>query len=161
MNKTTLLVIGGLLILVGLIKPNFNMPIDKPSNNIVVVDSPSSDELKELCQPVIDALRDGGSSRVKDGKRLSDLYMDLATLVELDGENMVVKTTEEIKQANSLAGVMLRMDIKNKYPNLASSAQALIAKNVSDDMVLLDETLRAKAVESFRALAWATNEGTK
>lgn len=162
MNKTLLLIVGGLLVLVGLVGPKLNLPINKPSDNhIVVVTPPSDKDLRELCKPVIDALRSGDINRVVDGQRLSELYFDLATLIELDGDDEVVKTTEEIRQANSLSGVMLRMNLKGKYPELASSAQDILSKTLGSDMVTLDKELRAKAVETFKALSWAANEGSK
>lgn len=162
MNKKLLLIVGGLLVLVGLVGPKLNLPINKPDNHhIVIVTPPSDKELRELCKPVIDALQKGPNDRNVDGKRLSELYFDLATLIELDGENEVIKTTEEIRQANSLGGLMLRMNIKGKYPDLVSASQQLLGKIIGDDMVPLDKELRAKAAETFRALSWATNEGSK
>jgi len=114
-----------------------------------------------LCKPVIDALKNGPSSRTKDAQRLSDLYMDLATLKELDGDNEVVKTTEEIRQANSLTGLMLRLNIKGSYPGLGEASQSFIASQIGDDVVTLDNDLRTKSVNAFKALAWACNEGSK
>jgi len=163
MNKTILLVVGACLVLVGLIGPNLSINKPKPivDNHIVIVTPPIDKDLREVCQPVIDALKGGNSDRRVDGRRLSELYSDLATLIELDGENEAVKTTEEIRQANSLSGVMLRMDLKGKYPKLAEAAQSVLSKTIGDDIVPLDNTLRAKAVETFKALSWATNEGSK
>jgi hypothetical protein len=162
MNKKLLLVVGLVLLGIGIFKPNLTLPVNKPvDHHIVIVTPPSDDNLKKLCGPVIEALKNGSSSRNSDGKRLSELYFDLATLVELDGENEVVKTTEEIRQANSLSGVMLRMDLKGKYPDLAKSAQEVLNKTIGDDIIPLDKALRAKAVETFKALSWATNEGSK
>ena len=46
--------------------------------------------------------------------------------MELDGEDLVIKNTDEIRQANSIAGVMLRLDIKGKYPDLAKEANRYI-----------------------------------
>lgn len=163
MNNKILLVIGGLLLLVGLVRPNIVLPINnKPVNNpIVIITPPADNDLKELCKPVVDAIKSGSSSRQKDAQRLSDLYLDLATLIELDGDNEVVKTTEEIRQANSLTGLMLRLNIKGSYPGLSEASQALLSSQLGDDMVTLDVDLRNKAVDTFRALAWACNEGSK
>jgi hypothetical protein len=85
----------------------------------------------------------------------------MAKLVELDDEEMVIKSTEEIRQANSLAGVMLRLDIKGKYPNLAKETKEVIVNLIGDDQILLSKELRTKAVEGFNTLAWAFNEGSK
>ena len=164
MNSKILLAIGCGLLLVGLLKPNIQFPLNnKPVvvDNIVVVTPPADKNLREKCQLVIDVLSNAGSDRKKDGQRLSDLYMDLATLIELDGENQVVKTTEEIRQANVLSGMMLRMNIQGKYPGLADAAQTVVISQIGDEAVVLDEELRQKAVEAFRALSWACYEGAK
>jgi len=164
MNNKFLLVIAGILIFVGVVKPNLNFPINRPSDvvdSIVVITPPSDPELKKLCEPVIDAFNVDVGNKKQDAKRLADLYMDLATLIELDGEDEVVKTTEEIRQANSLSGVMLRLNLKGAYPNLSSACQSLISSQIGDDMVPLDADLRSKSANAFRALAWACNESRK
>lgn len=162
MNNKLLLGIGVGLVVLGLLKPSLNIPINNPVDNPIVVITPPSDEsIRELCVPVIEALKGGSSSRQKDARRLSDLYFDLATLIELDGENEVVKTTEEIRQANSISGVMLRLNIKGAYPGLTEAAHNFVVSQIGDDMIPLDADLRSKAVNTFKALAWACNEGSK
>lgn len=162
MNKKVLLAIGIALVCIGWFKPNFNLGDNtKPINKVVVVSVPTNKDLKASCKSVIDSLKGGSSDRVKDGNRLADLYMDLATLIELDGEDEVVRTTEEIRQVNGLSGVMLRMNIKDKYPDLSKSLNGVIVTGIGEDIVPLDTDLRNKAVESFRALAWACSEGAK
>lgn len=164
MNKKLLLTIGCILICFGIFKPNLSSkPIITPDNTdtIVVITPPADETLKESCQKVIEILRNGGESRAKDGKKLASLYMDLSTLISLDGENEIIKTTEEIRQANRISGLMLDMNIRGKYPDLASAANNVIVTSIGDDVVILDQSLRSKAAESFRALAWACNEGTK
>lgn len=165
MNKKNILLgIAGLLIVIGLVKPDLSAWINKtnPAVDTVVVISPPSDaKLRDACGPVIDALRAGDNNRTKDGKRLSSLYLDMATLIELDGEDQCVRTTDDVRYANSLSGPMLKMDIKGKYPSLAKNATAVIVAGIGDDNVPLDPELRAKAADSFKALAWACNEGAK
>lgn len=164
MNNKLLLALGAGLLLFGLFKPNFNFPISKPNvvDSIVVVTPPESSELRDKCKLVTDILSSSLSKDKKqDARRLSDLYIDLATLVELDGDEEVIKTTEEIRQANGLSGAMLRMNIKGKYPGLADAAQVIISSQVGDDVVPLDSDLRKKAVDAFRALAWACNQESK
>lgn len=163
-NKTLLLALGLALVCVGIFRPTLTKPVvNRPDivDAIVVITPPADKALLESCSAVVDALKNGDSSRSVDGRKLSSLYMDLSTLISLDGENQVVKTTEEIRQANSISGVMLRLNIKDKYPGLAEATNNVIVTGIGDDAVLLDENLRAKATESFRALAWACNEGTK
>jgi len=161
-KNNILLALAALLIIFGWFKPNLSL-LDKPNvnNNIVVVVPPSDIKLREVCEPVISSLKNGGSTRVKDGLRLSDLYLDLATLIELDGEDLVIKTTDDIRFANSLSGPMLKMDLKGKYPTLAKDANGVVVASIGEDSVPLDPELRTKAAEGFRALAWACVEGTK
>lgn len=163
MNNKLLLVIGILLLAIGIFKPNINLPLNNPDpvDNIVVVTPPSDEELKKTCQLVIDVLKNGSSDRKQDGKRLSELYSDLAVLIKLDGENEVIKTTEEVRQANSLSGLMLQMNIKDKYDGLPEATNTVVLKEIGDDIVPLDEDLRGKAVKAFMALSWACLEGSK
>jgi hypothetical protein len=162
-TKNLVLVLAALLIVIGLFKPDLSkfINLSKPSNNsAVVVDKPSNTDILDECQEVIDALK-ADSDRKTDGVRLASLYNDLATLVSLDGEDLVLKNTEEIRQANKLAGVMLKLDIKGKYPELAKALQSVVVANIGDDSVLLDSELRTQASEAFKALAWACFEGSK
>lgn len=162
MNKYYLWFVALGLVAFGLLQPHLSVTNNSPANTpIVVVTKPSDAALVDACADVINILKNSGSSRTTDGTRLSELYCDIARLIELDGENTVIKTTEEIKQANSLSGLMLRMDLKGKYPNLAEAAKKVIVAGVGDDATILDANLRQKAVESFMALAWACNEGAK
>ena len=166
MNNKVLLVVAGLLIALGLLKPDIGSWINSPRTNInvdeiVVVTPPADPKLREACLPVIESLKSGGSTRKQDGKRLANLSLDLARLIELDGEDTVIKNTDEIRYAIGLAGPMLRMDIKGKYPDLAKNSQGVIVSGIGDDNVPLDEELRKRAVASFQALGWAYNEGSK
>ena len=165
MNKTAVLLIAAILIVIGLTKPDFkNILNHKPvvvDNTIIEITRPLNEELLDECEVVTICLKNGPSSRTYDGKRLAQLYWDISSLIELDGENEVIKTTEDIRQANSISGTLLHLDMKNKYPGLADAAKALISASIGDDQLLLDSGLRTKAVEGFRALAWACNEGSK
>jgi hypothetical protein len=161
--KNVLLGLGAVLIVLGLLKPDLSVLFNKPSVDnvsVVVVEKPSNPEILDECQEVINALK-ADSDRKVDGKRLASLYLDMATLVSLDGEDQVVKDTESIRQANKLAGVMLRLDLKGKYPDLKDAAQKLVVASIGDDNVLLDNKLRQGAVDGFKALAWACDQGSK
>lgn len=161
MDKKVLLALGGLLILLGLLKPEFS-DILKPRPSVVDVlelSAPTDEVVKKEADDVVAVLKEAGIK--SEAKRLRDLYIDLAKLVELDGEDEVIKSTEEIRQANSLAGVMLRLDMKGKYPNLAKEAKEVVVASIGDDQILLSKELRVKAVEGLNALAWACNEGSK
>jgi len=164
MNNNVLLTVAAILILIGFLKPDLSSIINnntKDRVSVVDVVKPTNKGLLDACFDVIKALKDGPSSRTADAKRLSSLYSDIATLIELDGENEVVKTTDDVRQANSMAGVMLHMDIKGKYKDLASACNSVIVAAIGDESLLLDKDLRAKASDGFKALAWACNEGSK
>jgi len=161
MDKKVLLVLGGLLILVGLLKPEFS-DMFKPRPAVVDVlelSVPTDEAVKKETDDVVIVLKEAGIK--SEARKLRDLYIDLAKLVELDGEDEVIKSTEEIRQANSLAGIMLRLDMKGKYPNLAKEAKEVVVASIGDDQILLSKELRVKAVEGLNALAWACNEGSK
>jgi hypothetical protein len=163
-NKNLILLIGGLLLVIGLVKPDLSsigFPNKPVPVDVLELSAPTDEALKKEAQDVVSVLKEAGPQARADAKRLRDLYLDLAKLVELDDEETVIKSTEEIRQANSLAGVMLRLDIKGKYPNLAKETKEVIVTLVGDDQILLSKELRAKAVEGFNTLAWAFNEGSK
>ena len=162
-NNNLVLVIAGLLILVGLTKfdlSGFSILPNRPNVvDVLELPEPTDQAVKKEADDVVLVLKESGAK--VDAKRLRDLYLDLAKLVELDGEDEVVKSTEEIRQANSLAGVMLKLDIKGKYPNLAKEAKEVVVASIGDDQIPLSKELRVKAVEGLNALAWACNLGAK
>lgn len=164
MKNKSLLVIGCVLLAIGLLKPdlssiiNLGNKVNKPS--VVDIVKPDNKDLLDACFDVIKALKTN-NRKTDDAKRLSSLYSDLALLVSLDDENEVIKTTDDVRQANRLSGLMLQMDLKGKYQDLPSACNSVLIAAIGDDSVLLDKNLRAKAVDGFRALAWATNEATK
>ena len=162
-TRNILLVVAGLLVVYGLTKPNINNVIPNPVQPIVVevVPAPTDPAIKEAANKVVASLANGSSDRIVDGKRLCGLYWDMATLIELDGNDTVIKTTEEIRQANALSGPMLRMNIKDKYPDLAKNCNSVIVAAIGEDNIILTKELRAKAVEGFKALSWACDEGSK
>ena len=164
MNNKVILILASLLIVLGLIQPNVsNWGLSKKPASIDVLELPVpvDENVKKEADDVVSLLKGSGSSVKTDAKRLRDLYLDLAKLVEFDGEEEVIKSTEEIRQANSLAGLMLRLDIKGKYPNLAKEAKEVVVAARGDDQIILSKELRAKAVDGLNALAWACNEGGK
>lgn len=149
-----LLILGVGLLLVGLFGSSFS-GLSINTNNLTTFEKPTNAQLIELSQPVTLALDNGGN----DAVILANLYNDLATLISLDQD--VIKNTEEIKTANSLTGYMLKLNMKDKYPNLAESSNKMVISYLGDDNAVLSPELRQKAVEVFKALAWACNEGAK
>jgi hypothetical protein len=165
MNHKTILILACLLIAIGLFKPdlsNLGFSPNKPAPiDVLELSVPTDANVKKEADDVVGLLKEIGTSVKSDARKLRDLYLDLAKLVELDDSETVVTNTEEIRQANSLAGLMLRLDIKGKYPNLAKEAKEVIVASIGDDKILLSKELRVKAVDGFNALAWAFNEGSK
>lgn len=164
MNTKKLLLIVGLGLLALGISNKLSWIKVSPSNTVVDVmdlEEPSDSAVKKEADEVVKVFREAGSSSKEDARKLRDLYLDLSKLISLDAQDLVIKNTEEIRQANSVAGAMFRLDIKNKYPNLAKEAQDVVVLLVGSDQVNLSPELRQKAVEAFNALAWACNEGSK
>lgn len=168
MQNKVLLGVGIVLLFLGVFKPDLsniipvNDQVPVESVESYVTDAPADEELLSKAQGVVDILKSSDdSTRKSDCLKLSSLYCDLATLIELDGEDRVIPDTSSIREANSLSGKMLRLDIKNKYENLAKSLSDLVISQIGDDDVVLDTELRSKAVEAFRALSWAFYQGSK
>lgn len=161
-NNTLVLIVAGLLILVGLTKfdfSNLNILPNKPA----VVDNmelpiPKDENVLKEAQDVL--LIAKTMSKV-EARTLRDLYLDIRELIRLDGEDEVITNTEEIRQANSIAGLMLHIDIKGKYSNLPKELKEVIVAAIGDDQIVLSPELRSKALDGFEALAWALNEGSK
>jgi hypothetical protein len=163
MNNKIILAIAGLLIILGLSKLdlNFLRGNNNPTNiDVMELTEPTDELVKKEADEVISLVKSYNGSK-NDFKKLRDLMLDLGRLVELDGENEVIKNTEEIRQANSLAGIMLRLDIKGKYEDLSKESQDVVIAAIGDDNIPLSKELRPKAVDGFNALAWAYNEGSK
>lgn len=162
MNKKFILGLAALLIIVGLTKPDLSSFVNTRPVVVDVIElaEPSDSAIKTAAVEVTKTLK-AVSDHKADAKKLRDLFMDIAKLIQLDGDDVVIKNTEEIRQANMLAGTMLRLDIKSKYSNLATKCKEVIVAGVGDDQIVLSPELRAKAVEAFNALAWACNESNK
>lgn len=164
MNNKVLLSIGVLLVLLGVFKPSIPSLLNNGSSSTTLeqyeTDAPSNPELLKKSKIVIEILQSvDHSTKSYECQKLSALYYDLATLVELDNEDLVIKDTNAIREANGLAGKMLKLNIKDKYPNLAKASQDLVVSQLGDNDVVLDADLRKKAAECFKALSWAFYQG--
>lgn len=149
MNKKVLVFIGVVLVWVGLTKPNF-MGLQKkttPVNSVVSV------ELKPVAEKVLDTINASTNKDSQELGLLRDLYLHISELIILDNKDMVVKTTDEIRETNSVAGRLL--NISGKYPNLAKTSNDVIVAAIGNDNVPLTTDLRKKAAEGFQALSWA------
>jgi hypothetical protein len=164
-TKTLLLTIGLVLITFGIVKPDISNFLPQKNsvveNSNVVKEKPLNPELLTQAQNVASIIKKGGSGRGVDAIKLSSLYYDLATLIEIDGDDQVVKNTLEIREANKLAGLFSKLGLGGKYEGLAEACNSLVVAGIGDSDVVLDENIRKKAVETFKALSWACYEGSK
>lgn len=165
MNKNYIFLgIGIILILFGLIKPNIsNINIFNPpsqSVNEIIVEKPTAQETLDACKNVSEILSLGSNPKI-DGINLASLFSDISRLVELDGSDEVIKNTEELSKVNSIAGAMLKLNIKGKYDGLSDACHNVIVSVIGDDNLPLDKELRLKTVTAFKNLAWACKEGAK
>lgn len=162
MNKNVLLICGIVLVAIGLFKPNLgnlgNLNV-KPS---ITLSAPTDTNIKKEAQDVVDFMRKSNSSSVSvDAAQLRDLYINLASMISLSGNDVVINTTEEIRRANSISGHLLQasgVDLKGKYAELAKECGEVIVTSIGEDNVTLSPDLRKKASDGFMALAWAFNQ---
>jgi hypothetical protein len=167
MNNKVVLAVGAALIAVGIFKPDLSNLFPGGENTPVVVTpdldftEPTDPSLLAKADEVTAVLKAGGDNRKADGMALARLYKDIATLISLDQENAVVKTTSEIREVNSVAGTLMNLQLKGRYENLASTAKELVVSVLGDDVATLNEENREKAVAAFEALAWGCYMGAK
>jgi Arc/MetJ family transcription regulator len=160
MKDKILLSIAGILVVFAVFKPYLETMTIVDNKPTVVVEEISEDQ-KELVQDIVDAVKNGSEDRVFDGKHLASLYTNLAKLIELDNEDKLIESTSDIAQANSLSGRLLKLDLNGKYDGVGKLSSDYVKSQIGSDDVNLDDELRAKAVEAFKSLAWAFNEGSK
>jgi hypothetical protein len=176
MNKNVVLVIGAVLIAVGVFKPDLsNFFPGNGGGNTVVVPSvefaePTDPNLMASALKVADALK-AGENHKADGLALANLYHDIARLIELDGDNEIVKTTTEIAEVNSVAGRLMNLQLRGQYPDLAKAAKSLVVnalngnadpkEDLEVDVAVLNAESRSAAVAAFDALSWGCFEGSK
>lgn len=167
-QNSLLLTIGIILLGIGILKPDLsniwpinNSPSVSTTENYITTPPSDSILLKQAKDLVLVLSAFDNADKKLDFLKLSALYHDLSVLIALDEENMVIKDTASIREANSLSGTMLRLNLKDKYEKLAELNSALVVTGIGNDDVMLDTDKRKKAIEVFEALSWAYYEGTK
>lgn len=158
-KKLYILIPAIILLLIGAVGP-YVSNVSPKAINVTEIKTvvPQTAEMKEACAKLSAILQTGKS---KDALRLASLYSDLSDLIALDGDNEIIQNTEEIRQANKISGVLLQLDLKDKYEGLAEAADNVVVTGMGNDEIPIDSALREKAVETFRTLAWACKEGSK
>jgi hypothetical protein len=175
MNKNVALLLAAVLIAVGVFKPDLSNFFPNNGGGNVIVPSvefaePTNPQLMADAIKVAECLK-AGENRKQDGRALAALYYDIARLIEFDGDNEIVKTTTEIAEVNSVAGNLMNLQLKGKYPNLAKAAKLLVVNALNGennsspesevDVAVLNQQSRSVAVAAFDALAWGCFEGSK
>lgn len=165
MNNKVVLVIGAILIVVGVLRPDLSNFLPKNNPQTIVssidVEEPTDPNLLAQADEIASILKAGGEDRKTDAMALAHLYKDIATLISLDQENVVVKTTSEVREVNSVAGTLMNLQLKGKYEGLQSTAKSLVVSVLGDDVASLNEENRGNAVAAFEALAWGCYMGAK
>lgn len=166
MNNKVVLLVGAILVAIGIFRPDFSNLLPKPGpvvvdTQTVVVEEPTNPSLKEAALKVAEVIKNGEGNRKVDGLALASLYADIAMLISLDEENEVVKTTNDIREINSVSGSMMNLKLSGKYPGLSTAARELVIGAVGDDIAVLNEESRKAAVEAFNALSWGCSQGAK
>lgn len=167
MNKDkVVLILAGALVLIGLFKPDFSNLI--PSNRPVAVETetlqtPVSTDVKTVAEKVTKIFKESTAKDKKvKGQRFKSLMIDLAKLIKLDGEREIVKSTKELRLANSIAGRMSDLDMKGEFTDLAKTCTEVLAASLGGtEDILLTPELREKGGDGFLAIAWAVEQGLK
>ena len=94
----------------------------------------------------------------KDNKQLSDYFLTLADVVKT--EPGLIKTTEQFKNFNSIAGQLnfTGLDLKDKYANLGESIDEIIIATLGKENEDLTQEARTSLVNVLNAISWGFNQ---
>jgi hypothetical protein len=164
-NFNWVLVLGVLLLGYGFIEPvitkNLNPVPVSVTRDFTDLKAPEDPKTLELCRGVIKTFVDSGSpTRKSDALKLASLYLDLSNLISLSGEEEVIKNTLEVREANRIAGFMLKTTLVGKYKDLSSKTNDVVMNGLGDDDIALSKEVREIAVKTFRDLSWACYQGS-
>lgn len=142
------------LLLSGCIYP----PIDSltPNPSIKVIPNVSIDfkpppiELKTLVMPLRGVVTDK-----KDALKAANFFLEFADVIDRDRD--VITTTEMIREGFIRAEKLMlqRTAMVGKYPGLGAAKDNVLKEAIGLENVTLDDDKRRKAVETFKAIAWA------
>lgn len=93
-----------------------------------------------------------------DKKQLSDYFLTLADVVNT--EPGLIKTTEQFKNFNSIAGQLnfTGLDLKDKYANLGESIDGIIIATLGKENEDLTQEARTSLVNVLNAISWSFNQ---
>ena len=112
-------------------------------------DAPSA-EMQTLVGPLRDVAMDQ-----KDAAKAAKFFLDFADVISRD--DSVLKTTEDIREGYIRAETLMlqKTEMVGKYPGFGKVKDDILAETLGLDRVLLTPEKRSKAVEVFKAMAWA------
>ena len=114
--------------------------------------SPTAEQ-KVLLGPVSSSLK----SHPEAASDFESLYYGMALVVGAD--DVILRTTEDVRQAHENAGALaIQAGEIPRIPGYAKAVNDFIVSQVGQDNVPLDNNKRKQIVDTFKALAWATNQ---
>ena len=149
-----------LLLLSGCIYP----PVDslKPEPDIKIVPNITIDfelpppELKTLVTPLRNIVTDK-----KDALKVANFFLEFADVIKRDTD--VITTTAMIREGFIRAEKLMlqRTSMVGKYPGFGAAKDNVLEAIIGLESVELDDEKRQKAVDAFKAIAWAVggNDG--
>ena len=143
-----------LLLLSGCIYPTIDSLNPKP--DIRVIPNVSIDfelpppELKVLVAPLRGIVTDK-----KDALKVANFFLEFADVIKRDKD--VITTTAMIREGFIRAEKLMlqRTAMVGKYPGLGAAKDNVLKETIGLESVTLDDEKRKKAVDSFKAIAWA------
>lgn len=155
MNDTTRIVLALVLVVAALFGEK---AIEFVKNNVEIVNEPTvmvvepSMENKELVKPIVDL-----DIAEDDAKLITAFYLELADVVSDD--NSVIKTTEQFRNFNGMAGLLhFNSDLKGKYDSLGSDIDSAIVNAIGKQSTTIDEDKREDLSQILEAIAWSVNQ---
>jgi len=155
MNDTTRIVLALVLVVAALFGEK---AIEFVKNNVEIVNEPTvmvvepSMENKELVKPIVDL-----DIAEDDAKLITAFYLELADVVSDD--NSVIKTTEQFRNFNGMAGLLhFNSDLKGKYDSLGSDIDSAIVNAIGKQSTSIDEDKREDLSQILEAVAWSVNQ---
>ena len=156
MSKQFRLILAGILIVVGLFGEQI---LEFAKNNVNIVNTPSVDvsepdlSYKTLVEPIVKMDIDS-----KDAKQISDFFVTLSDVVELDPG--FVDTTEKFMVFNKTSGGLnfSGLEMKNKYEKLGENIDMVIAATIGLENVPMTAEVRKDLCDCLDAIAWSVNQ---
>ena len=156
MSKQFRLILAGILIVAGLFGEQI---LEFAKNNVNIVNTPSVDvsepdlSYKTLVEPIVKMDIDS-----KDAKQISDFFVTLSDVVELDPG--FVDTTEKFMVFNKTSGGLnfSGLEMKNKYEKLGENIDMVIAATIGLENVPMTAEVRKNLCDCLDAIAWSVNQ---